>query len=145
MALAACGTSNTSFTRNTKGETTVTTTGTPAGTIVTNVASALTPVPTDLPRWAPAYPGARVAQVSNVPMPGRPQKIVVLMTPDARAKVVAYYDQKIATLGIKPMLSAEEADGWMRSVAAPDGRPDSLTVGQADGQTAISISYGSNP
>ena len=141
LALAACGSPDATFTRNEKGETIVTTASGSGGTTVTNVASSLTPVPTDLPRWAPAYPGAKVAQVSNVALPGRPQKIVVLMTADARPKVMAFYDQKIAALGIKPMLSAEDTEGSMRSVQAADGQPDSLTVGQAEGQTAISISY----
>ena len=145
MALAACGSPNATFTRNEKGETTVTTAGGPGGTIVTNVASSLTPIPTDLPRWTPAYPGAKVAQVSNIALPGGSQKVVVLMTADARPKVMAFYDQKIAALGIKPMLSAEEADGSMRSVGAPGSQPESLTVGPAEGQTAISISYRAKP
>lgn len=145
VALAACGSPNTTFTRNEKGETTVTTAGGPGGTIVTNVASSLTPVPADLPRWAPAYPGAKVAQVSNIALAGGSQKVVVLMTADARPKVTAFYDQKIAALGIKPMLSAEDTEGSMRSVGAPDGQPDSLTVGPAEGQTAISISYRPKP
>ena len=92
MALAACGSPNTTFTHNEKGGTTITTAGGPGGTIVTNVAPSLTPIPTDLPRWAPAYPGAKVAQVSNIALPGGLQKVVVLMTADARPKVMAFYD-----------------------------------------------------
>ena len=138
--LAACGSPSTVTTQIDKGETTIVTAGGAGGTVVTKVGSSLTPVPSDLPRWAPAYPGATVAQVSKTSMPGGSQTIVVLLTADSKPKVVAFYDQKIAALQIKPMLSADEADGSMRAVGTPGGQ-ESLAVGNDEGQTAISISY----
>ena len=153
LMLAACGSPSTVTTQIDKGETTIVTAGGAGGTVVTKVGSSLTPVPSDLPRWAPAYPGATVAQVSKTSMPGGSQTIVVLLTADSKPKVMAFYDQKIAALQIKPMLSADEADGScsgtpkglgedgsMRAIDTPGGQ-EALAVGNDEGQTAISISY----
>ena len=105
------------------------------------VATAAASLPGDLPAWAPSYPGSAVYQVVNMDVPGGVQRIVTLTTADPRSKVLQFYDERLAKLGVKPMMSSEATEGAMRAVSGFGGQPDTLTVGDVEGKTGVNISY----
>lgn len=147
--LTACGSRGTTFTHDAGGGTTVTMGDTPGGpAMVAKVAGAgSTVAPADLPAWAPVYPGAKVSQVVDIAfnkaagMPSGPHRQVVLMTADPVAKVMAFYDAKLAAAGVKPVMSSNAPDGAIRAVGTSSGQPDTISVGNANGQTGIGITY----
>ncbi len=147
--LSSCGSNGTTIAHDGNGGSTVTMGDTGHGpAMVAKVAAPdQTVAPSDLPAWAPVYPGATVSQVVDVAfngaagMPGGPRKQVVLMTADPIPKVMAFYDQRLAAAGVKPMMSSNTADGAMRAINTPSGQPDAITVGKADTETAVAISY----
>ena len=106
-----------------------------------------TVAPSDLPAWAPVYPGATVSQVVDIAfhggegMPGGPHRQVVFMTSDPLAKVSAFYEQKIAATGVKPMMTSNQPDGTMWAMPASGGQPDTITVAKSDGRTAVALTY----
>ncbi len=147
--LGGCGSNGTTMARDSGGNATVTMAlgqGGPVAMKATRYSDAK--MPTDLPAWAPPYPGARLFQVVDVNfpagqnMPTTPQKQVVLMTSDPVSKVMAFYDQKLSSLGIKPAMSSNTADGGMRIVSANGGQNNTMSVAREDGQTQIGLTYG---
>lgn len=147
--LSACGSKGTAFAHDNDGGTTVTMgdTGNGPAMVAKVAAVSQTVAPSDLPVWAPVYPGATVSQVVDIAfhrgegMPGGPHRQVVFMTSDPLAKVSAFYEQKIAATGVKPMMTSNQPDAAIWAMPAPGGQPDTISVGKSDGQTAIALTY----
>lgn len=147
--LSACGSKGTTFARDNDGGTTVTMGDTGGGPAMTAkvAAAGRTVAPSDLPVWAPIYPGSKVSQVVDIAfhggegMPGGPHRQAIFMTSDPLAKVSAFYDRQIAATGIKPMMTSNQPDAAMWAMPAPGGQPDTISVGKSDGQTAIAVTY----
>ena len=74
-------------------------------------------------------------------MPGGPHKQVVLTTDDPIAKVMAFYDQKLAAAGVKSMMRSDVPEGGMIAVKTPSGQPDTISVGKVESGTGIGITY----
>ncbi|WP_428334123.1 hypothetical protein [Novosphingobium sp.] len=148
--ISACGSNGTTIAHNTDGGTTVTMGDSGNGpAMVAKVAGPGQAVaPGDLPVWAPVYPGATVSQVTDIAshggegMPVGHHKQVIFLTSDPLAKVSAFYEQKIAATGVKPMMTSNQPDGSMWAMPAPGGQSDTITVAKSDGQTAIALTYG---
>jgi hypothetical protein len=99
------------------------------------------PMPSDLPRWAPAFPGAKVAQVVVQGTAPAALKSVVLATRNDMKTVVSFYDAKIAAAGMRPAMVQDTADGAVRMVESPVGARDMLMIGRSENATSISVSY----
>ena len=77
---------------------------------------------TELPAFAPAYPGARLrTQVSDGKTGGR-GGLVVFETADPVEKVAAFYDARAQELGVKPGMVVNEKDSAVRIFAGRDGK-----------------------
>ena len=147
--LAACGSNGTTIAHDQNGGATVTMgdTGNGPAMVAKLAAPGQTVAPNDLPSWAPVYPGAKVSQVVDIAfhggagMPGGPHRQVIFMTSDPIASVSAFYDQKIASTGVKPVMTSNQPDGAMWAMPAPGGQPDTMSVGKSDGLTAIALTY----
>ncbi|QYE33430.1 MULTISPECIES: hypothetical protein [Sphingosinicellaceae] len=148
FCLCACGSNGTTFSHDSNGNDTVTTSMGAGGPEMKATRYANASVPADMPAWAPAYPGAKVIQVAGVDLPtGQSgptglQKQVLLMTSDPVATVTAFYDKKLAALGIVPTSSSNTAEANVRMVSPNQSHQSTLMVAKNDAQTSIVISYG---
>lgn len=140
LALAACGGS---------GETTRTIT-TDSGEKVTVTTSAnssalaaqTAEIAKNLPAFAPLYPGATVVSTLDAQGAGGGGQMVTLETSDPMDRVLAYYDEKIASAGGESTMRAQTADSGTRAVRMADGSGGMITV-SSDGQTTtIGIVHG---
>lgn len=81
------------------------------------------PVPTDLPAFAPAYPGARL--VTRIGAGGEskgPGALLVFETADEVDKVSAFYDARARDAGAKASMEVTEVDSSVRIYGGgPDG------------------------
>ena len=113
----------------------------PAG----DIALAHDAAPTNLPAYAPAYPGARWTQTIKMGTGG----IATFITPDKAATVIDFYDQAAAKAGltnkIRVPVDAQGGSGMMVSQA---GTQRSLTVtaspnvGEQQPGMKVSLAYG---
>jgi hypothetical protein len=102
--------------------------------------------PGDLPAYAPVYPGATILST----MSGRGEEggggMVMLQTADAQAKVLAFYEGKIAGAGLSQTAKAQSnASATLSASDTAAGRDVqiSITTGP-DGGSIVTIAY-SNP
>lgn len=102
-------------------------------------------MPSDLPNWAPAFPGAKVAEVTVQGDKRTPVKSVVLTTGENMETVVAFYDAQIAMAGMKPATVQDSPAGAVRIVESASGAKDMLTIGRAGQATSITLAYGIKP
>lgn len=98
-------------------------------------------MPSDLPAWAPAFPGSKAAQVITQGERGSAIKSVVLTTNADVKTVVAYYNEKIAATGMKTAMAQDTPDGAVRMIESSSGARDMLMIGRSDNSTSISLAY----
>jgi hypothetical protein len=79
------------------------------------------PVPTDLPSFAPPYPGARLTTRIGGAQMGDGGALLVFETNDPVATVSAYYDARAKDAGAKPSMVVTEADSAVRLFGGADG------------------------
>ena len=116
-----------------------------ATTIATSTDGKGLAVPTDLPAWAPAYPGSKVVTSINGTSGAGTGKVLAMQTGDAVAKVMSFYDQKLAAAGVKPAMSTDQSDSSMRMIPAEgSGKGTLLVVTKADSGSGsqIMMTYG---
>lgn len=82
------------------------------------------PLPTDLPAFAPAYPGARLTTRIGAGGEGKgPGTLLVFETSDAVDKVSAFYDARAKEAGAKASMQVTEVDSSVRIYGGgPDGK-----------------------
>jgi hypothetical protein len=137
LALASCGSQESAPQDGGGG-----TIGTPGKTISTPAsATPFIPVPSDLPVWAPAFPGAKAAQVIVQGESRSAVKSVVLTTSANVRTVVDFYNAKIAAAGLTASVMQDTPDGAVRMVESASGARDMLMIGQANNSTSITLAY----
>lgn len=96
---------------------------------------------TDLPAFAPFYPGATVkTRVANVSGEGAKGGMWVLETTDPVEKVAAFYDEQAKKAGVKPGMFVNEKDSAVR-IFGDGGKASGATAsGKAEG-ALIAISH----
>ena len=77
---------------------------------------------TELPAFAPAYPGARLVTRVSDGNRGRGGGLMVFRTEDSVEKVAAFYDARAKELGVKAGMVVNEADSAVRIFAGRDGK-----------------------
>jgi hypothetical protein len=76
----------------------------------------------DMPRFAPAYPGAQLATRVTGGSHGEDQGVLmVFRTPDALDKVVAFYDAQAKSAGARASVVVTEADSAVRIFGGESG------------------------
>ena len=141
MALSACGSHN-GTTPDGAGGAIVTRSDGNGGTMTAHIPGENgTPVPSDLPKWAPAFPGSKVAQVMVQNDKGTSIKSVVLTTSQDMKTVASFYTARIAAAGITPTMAQDSPDGSMRVIESASGAKDMLMVGRSDDSTSITVTY----
>lgn len=82
------------------------------------------PVPTDLPAFAPAYPGARLTTRIGAGGQGEgPGALLVFETADPVDKVSAFYDARAREAGAEASMQVTELDSSVRIYGGgPDGK-----------------------
>jgi hypothetical protein len=76
----------------------------------------------ELPRFAPAYPGAQLATRVTGGVRGEDQGVlVVFRTPDAVDKVIAFYDAQAKSAGASASVIVTEADSAVRIFGGESG------------------------
>lgn len=104
-------------------------------------ASPFIPVPSDLPVWAPAFPGAKAAQVIVQGESRSAVKSVVLTTNANVKTVVDFYNAKIADAGLTASMAQDTPDGAVRMVESASGARDMLMIGESNNSTSITLAY----
>ena len=140
LTLAGCGQGGSKVDYHANGGQTVTIADPKNGDLTAQLGATAT-MPTDLPTWAPAYPGSTVVISQNQgPAGGRGlMENVMLQTSDDFAKVSAFYDRKLAQAGVKPMHAVQDAEVSTRMVETPSGIVG-IAVSKSDGGgSSISI------
>uniref|UniRef100_UPI0035C97784 hypothetical protein n=1 Tax=uncultured Sphingomonas sp. TaxID=158754 RepID=UPI0035C97784 len=99
------------------------------------------PMPSDLPPWAPAFPGAKVAQVVVQGGETTSLKSVVLTTRVNLKAVASFYDAKILAAGMTSMMAQDTPDSAVRMVESQFGARDMLMIGKSPTYTSITLSY----
>ena len=141
ITLDACG-SHDAVTADGAGKTTVTRPDGQGGTMTAQTSGTdTTPIPGDLPTWAPAFPGAKVAQVMVQNDKSTATKAVVLTTSQDMRSVVDFYNKKIASAGLTPTMAQDAPDGSMRVIEDASGAKNVLMIGRSDDMTSITVSY----
>jgi hypothetical protein len=90
------------------------------------------PVPTDLPAFAPPYPGARLTTRIGGAQMGEGGALLVFETGDPLEKVSAFYDARAKDAGARASMVVTEADSAVRLFGG--------THGQERGGAMIAIS-----
>lgn len=98
-------------------------------------------MPSDLPIWAPAFPGSKAAQVITQGERGAALKSVVLTTNADVKTVVAYYNAKIAATGMATTMAQDTPDGAVRMIESSAGARDMIMIGRSDNLTSITLAY----
>jgi hypothetical protein len=101
-----------------------------------------------MPSWVPAYPGATAK--GNVTARGDDGTargaggIVTFESSDAPAKVVDYYKDRLAAMGMKTVTAFDSPDGGMMTAHGDDGRRTlQITVSKGSGGgSTIGVAYG---
>lgn len=141
FSLASCGQSSSTVDYHAGGGQTVTIADEKDGSVRAEIGVTAV-MPTNLPAWVPQYPGSTimVAQVQSGATDHGPLENVTMQTPDSLSKVSAFYDQRIAKAGLKPMHSVGNAEGSTRMVETQAGIVSVGVVKNDDGGSLISIS-----
>ena len=139
LILASCGQPSSKVDYHVNGGQTVTINDPKNGSVKAEM-GASAKMPTDLPAWAPAYPGSTVMMAQNqTGTPGGPLENVMLQSPDDLAKVSAFYDAKIAQAGVKLMHTASGPDVSTRMAETATGVVSVAVSKDDDGGSTISI------
>lgn len=140
FALSSCGQGGSKVDYHTNGGQTVTIADPKNGNLTAQLGATAT-MPTDLPAWAPAYPGSTVmmSQKHSDAVGKSAMENVVLQTPDPFPTVGAFYDRKLAEAGVKPMHAVQDAEASTRMVATPSGIVGISVTKNDDGGSSISI------
>ena len=100
-----------------------------------------------MPSWVPVYPGARAQ--GNMTARGESDGgmgeggVVTFTTPDAAAKVTAFYEAKIKDLGMTIDLSGvSDAGGMVTGEDEGGKRTLHVMVGGGSGETSFTVTYG---
>jgi hypothetical protein len=103
----------------------------PAGAVVEEAADEKTlSLPTDLPAFAPAYPGARLTtRIQGNGIGDGKGALFVFETPDQVEKVSAYYDARAREAGARATVEVTEADSAVRIYGGgADGKADGAMI-----------------
>ncbi|MFQ3664556.1 MAG: hypothetical protein SNJ79_00765 [Sphingomonadaceae bacterium] len=94
-----------------------------------------------LPAFAPPYPGAAI--VSTLDVQGTDASgsgtVISFETKDPFDKVVAFYDQRIASAGMKTAFSANQPGSAMRGVGGDTGPQTMVTITDGGDLRTVSI------
>ncbi len=141
LCLTSCGQRATTVDYHANGGQTITIADPKNGGVKAEL-GATASMPTDLPAWVPQYPGSTilVAQVQSQAAGHGPLENVTMQTPDSLPKVSAFYDQKIAAAGVKPMHSVGDTEATTRMVETTSGIVSVGVVKNDEGGSLISVS-----
>jgi hypothetical protein len=94
-----------------------------------------------LPNFAPPYPGASIVSTLDVQgtEAGGSGTVISFETNDPFDKVVAFYDQRIASAGMKTAFSADQPGSAMRGVGGESGPQTMITISDGGDQRTVSI------
>jgi hypothetical protein len=102
-------------------------------------------ISTDLPRFAPAYPGAAVVTQIASASSGEGGKgvMVVLRTADPVDKVAAFYDARARQAGVAASMIANDGDSAVRIYGDGESRQGAMVaISRGDEGTEIAITSG---